>query len=119
MSNENIGRRGFFQAAAGAAAFTILKPQLVRGMQANSAVRVGLLGCGGRGTTHTETILKNTDARVIALAGMFQDRLDSAKQQVDKMSAAKGHAGVEQTFVGLHAYKQLIDSKQVDAIVIA
>ena len=52
MSDENIGRRGFLQAAAGTAAFTILKPQLVRGMQANSAVRVGLLGCGGRGTTH-------------------------------------------------------------------
>ena len=49
-------------------------------MQANSAVRVGLLGCGGRGTTHLETILKNTDARVTVLADMFQDRLDKAKQ---------------------------------------
>src|ERR1700675_3293696 len=113
MHSEDMGRRSFLT-ATGAAAFTILKPQLVRGMQANSAVRVGLLGCGGRGTTHTETILKNTDARVIALADMFQDRLDSAKQQVDKLSAAKGHAGVEQTFVGPHAYKQILDSKQVD-----
>ena len=119
MNNENIGRRGFLQAAAGTAAFTIMKPQLVRGAEANSAVRVGLLGCGGRGTTHTETILKNTDARVIALADMFQDRLDNAKQQVDKLSAAKGHAGVEQTFVGPNAYKQILDSKQVDAVVIA
>ena len=119
MNNEKVGRRGFLHAAAGAAAFTILKPQLVRGTQANSAVRVGLLGCGGRGTTHTETILKNTDARVIALADMFQDRLDNAKQQVDKLSAAKGHAGVEQTFVGPKAYQQIIESKEVDAVVIA
>ena len=119
MNNDKVGRRGFLHAAAGTAAFTILKPQLVRGTQANSAVRVGLLGCGGRGTTHTETILKNTDARVIALADMFQDRLDKAKQQVDKLSAAKGHAGVEQTFVGPKAYQQIIDSKEVDAVVIA
>jgi len=119
MNNEKVGRRGFLHAAAGATAFTILKPQLVRGTQANSAVRVGLLGCGGRGTTHTETILKNTDARVIALADMFQDRLDNAKQQVDKLSAAKGHAGVEQIFVGPKAYQQIIDSKEVDAVVIA
>src|SRR5579863_616084 len=119
MNNDKVGRRGFLQAAAGTAAFTILRPQLVRGAEANSAVRVGLLGCGGRGTTHTETILKNTDARVIALADMFQDRLDNAKQQVDKLSAAKGHAGVEQTFVGPNAYKQILDSKQVDAVVIA
>jgi len=119
MNNEKVGRRGFLHAVAGTAAFTILKPELVRGTQANSAVRVGLLGCGGRGTTHTETILKNTDARVIALADMFQDRLDNAKQQVDKLSAAKGHAGVEQTFVGPKAYLQIIDSKEVDAVVIA
>jgi predicted dehydrogenase len=50
---------------------------------------------------------------------MFQDRLDKAKQQVDKLSAAKGHAGVEQTFVGPKAYQQIIDSKEVDAVVIA
>jgi predicted dehydrogenase len=119
MNNDKMGRRGFLHAAAGTAAFTILKPQLVRGTQANSAVRVGLLGCGGRGTTHTATILKNTDARVIALADMFQDRLDNAKQQVDKLSAAKGHAGVAQTFVGPKAYQQIIESKEVDAVVIA
>jgi len=119
MSNDNIGRRGFFQAAAGAAAFTILKPQTVRGMQANSAVRVGLLGCGGRGTTHAETILHDTDARLIAVADMFQDRLDKAKEHIDKLSAAKGHGGVEQTFVGPKAYQQIIASKMVDAVVIA
>ena len=119
MDNDNVGRRRFLRAAAGTATFSILKPRLVRGTQANSAVRVGLLGCGGRGTTHTETILKNTDARVIALADMFQDRLDSAKQQVDKLSTAKGHAGVEQTFLGPNAYRQILDSKEVDAVVIA
>jgi predicted dehydrogenase len=116
MNDEPIGRRGFLGAAA---AFTILKPQTVRGMQANSAVRVGLLGCGGRGGNHVETILKNTDARVIALADMFQDRLDTAKQFVDKLSAAKGHAGIEKTFLGPKAYQQIAESKDVDAVVIA
>jgi predicted dehydrogenase len=116
MSDEAMGRRGFLGAAA---AFTILKPQIVRGMQANSAVRVGLLGCGGRGSNHIETILKNTDARVVALADMFQDRLDTAKQFVDKLSAAKGHAGIDKTFLGPKAYQQIAESKDVDAVVIA
>jgi myo-inositol 2-dehydrogenase/D-chiro-inositol 1-dehydrogenase len=119
MKSEEMGRRGFLTAATGAAAFTILKPQLVRGMQANSAVRVGLLGCGGRGTTHMETILKNTDARITVLADMFQDRLDKAKQRVNQLSEAKGHAGVQQTFVGPKAYYQILDSKEIDAVVIA
>jgi myo-inositol 2-dehydrogenase/D-chiro-inositol 1-dehydrogenase len=119
MNSENIGRRNFLTAATGAAAFTILKPQVVRGMQANSAVRVGLLGCGGRGTTHLETILKNTDARVTVLADMFQDRLDKAKQKVDELSSAKGQPGVQKTFVGPHAYQEIFDSKDIDAVVIA
>src|SRR5882724_12245090 len=118
MKSEDMGRRSFLT-ATGAAAFTILKPQVVRGMQANSAVRVGLLGCGGRGTTHAETILHDTDARLIAVGDMFQDRLDKAKEHIDKLSAAKGHAGVEQTFVGPKAYQQIVESKLVDAVVIA
>jgi predicted dehydrogenase len=119
MNSEELGRRSFLRTASGAAAFTILKPQLVRGLQANSAVRVGLLGCGGRGATHAETILKNTDARITALADMFQDRLDKAKQRVDGLSAAKGHAGVQQTFLGPKAYQQILESKEIDAVVIA
>ena len=39
-------RREFLGAAAVAAGITILKPKLVFGTQANSAVRLGLLGCG-------------------------------------------------------------------------
>jgi myo-inositol 2-dehydrogenase/D-chiro-inositol 1-dehydrogenase len=88
-------------------------------MQANSAVRVGLLGCGGRGSTHLETILKNTDARVTALADMFPDRLDKAKQFVDQLSSAKGHPGVQKTFVGPHSYLEILESKEIDAVVIA
>ncbi len=118
MKTEDMGRRGFL-AATGAAAFTILKPQVVRGMQANSAVRVGLLGCGGRGTTHLETILKNTDAHVTALADMFQDRLDKARQIVDQLSAAKSQPGIQKTFIGPNAYREILDSKDIDAVVIA
>lgn len=119
MTDQDIARRGFLKTATGAAAFTIMKPQLVRGQQANSAVRVGLLGCGGRGTTHLETILKNTDARITVLADMFQDRLDKAKQKVDELSAGKDHAGVQQTFVGPDAYRRIVESKDIDAVVIA
>jgi len=35
------------------------------------------------------------------------------------LSAAKGHAGVAQTFVGPKAYQQIVESKDVDAVVIA
>ena len=41
-----------FMARTGAAviSFSILRPELVRGSQANSKIALGMIGCGGRGT---------------------------------------------------------------------
>ena len=41
-----VDRRKFIGAAATTAGMLLLKPELVRGTDANSTVRVGLLGCG-------------------------------------------------------------------------
>jgi hypothetical protein len=45
-----LTRRDVLSAGGAAAAFTIVAPQAVRGSQANSAISVGLIGVGGRGT---------------------------------------------------------------------
>ena len=47
---NDVTRRKFIAVAAGVTGAMFIKPSLVRGTAANSAVRVGLLGCGGRGT---------------------------------------------------------------------
>src|SRR5215470_679398 len=45
-----MNRREFLQTGAGAlSAMLVLNPRTVFGSEANSAVRVGLLGCGNRG----------------------------------------------------------------------
>jgi predicted dehydrogenase len=119
MIDKNSERRAFLKTAGAVGMFTILKPQLVRGTEANSAVRVGLLGCGRRGTTHANTIMRYTDARMTALADLFQDQLDAAKQKIDTAAQAKGYAGVSQTWVGPNACRQMAESKDVDAVVIA
>src|SRR5580704_16346846 len=103
-------RRKFLQSAGALGAFAILKPETVRGSVANSAVRVGLLGCGNRGGTHAANITKCTDARIVALGDLYQDKLDKARQRYPDASA---------TFVGPKAYREMAESKAVDAIVIA
>jgi len=105
--------------AGAVGAFTILKPRIVRGSAANSAVRVGLLGCGHRGSTDANNIAQYTDARIVALADLFQDQLDRAKQRFDKVAESKGYSGVASTFVGPNSSQQLFESKEVDAVVIA
>ena len=119
MRDESSERRTFLKAAGAVGVFTILKPSLIRGSEANSAVRVGLLGCGRRGSTHANTIIQHTGARMTALADLFQDQIDAAKTRVNTAAEKKGYAGVAQTWVGPHACQQMAESKDVDAVVIA
>src|SRR6059036_1356170 len=109
MSRDSeVDRRRFLGVTAAAAAAMFIKPALVHGTHANSAIRVGLLGCGGRGTEDASNMVDTGGARVVALADMFQDQLDSAKKHFDEMQQAKGYAaiGASQIFVGPNAFHQ-------------
>src|SRR5438094_7489034 len=119
-SGDGIDRRRFIGKAAGAAGLMIISPRLVRGTAANSAVRVGLLGCGGRGDADATDLVETGGARVVALADLFPDQLEKAEKRFDDLAQSKGYAAIDrsQMFVGPRAYEQIVNSKEVDAIVI-
>ena len=118
---SDVNRRTFLSVTASAAAAMVIKPELLRGTRANSAIRVGLLGCGGRGTEDASNLVDTGGAQVVALADLFQDQLDAAHAHFDQMQQAKGYAALDakQLFVGPHAFEQIAASKDVDAIVVA
>jgi myo-inositol 2-dehydrogenase/D-chiro-inositol 1-dehydrogenase len=119
--DTGVGRREFVGAAAAAATITILKPSVVFGTQANSAIRLGLLGCGGRGRNVMGSFLENTSGVLTAIGDMFQDNLDAGKKELDEVSAKFGKPAVDpkRLFRGPKAYEQLFTSKDVDALYIA
>src|SRR5438270_12373692 len=118
---DALDRRTFVGTTAAAAAAMFIKPALVHGTHANSAIRVGLLGCGGRGTEDAGNLVDTGGARVVALADLFQDQLDAAHAHFDQLQQAKGYPALDakQLFVGPHAFEQIAASQEVDAIVIA
>src|SRR2546428_14184919 len=118
---KDVDRRTFLGTTAAAAAAMFIKPALVHGTHANSAIRVGLLGCGGRGTEDAGNLVDTGGARVVALADLFQDQLDTAHAHFDQTQQAKGYAALDsrQRLVGPRAYEQIAASQEVDAIVIA
>src|SRR6201987_3829036 len=120
-SSNTVDPRKFLGSAAATAGILLLRPELVRGTAANSAVRVGLLGCGGRGTEDASNLVDTGNARVVGLAAMFQDQLANAKKPFDDMQQGKGYAAIDasQIFVGPKAFQQMAASKEVDAVVIA
>jgi myo-inositol 2-dehydrogenase/D-chiro-inositol 1-dehydrogenase len=120
LMGGRIGRREFIGAAA-AVGVTIVKPQVAFGSKANSAVRLGLLGCGGRGTGVTTSFLENTDAVVAAIGDMFPDQLEKAQKRLDETSAKLGKPAIpaSRMFRGPKAYEGLFASSDVDAVYVA
>ena len=117
--SNTIGRRAFLGAAAAGA--MIVKPGVARGSAANSAVRLALYGCGGRGTGVAESFIENTAAEVIALGDLFEDPIQRAKRTLDTASAKRGKpgAGAAMMFAGPNSLDRLIESKDIDAVYIA
>src|SRR5215472_4453888 len=73
---------------------------------ANARLRVGIVGYGERGAQLAREIAASPDTEVIAVADVYQRRLDEAKQ----LSAA----------VGIHRdYRSLLETPNLDAVFIA
>jgi len=71
------GRRDFVKSAT--AGLLILNSRTAFGSQANSTVELGLIGCGGRGNWIGPFFPEFTGARIVALADVMRDHLDSTR----------------------------------------
>ncbi len=82
MRHTNPSRRGFLHAAS------ILPIAAVRGTAANSAVTVGLVGCGNRGTYLGQTLTEHTQARLTSLCDLYPDQIAKARQKIGRSEFA-------------------------------
>ena len=109
-------RRGFLQgvAATGAAG-------LSQAAQTGQEIRVGLVGCGGRGTGAAAQALQADDYAVLtAVADIDPERIAQSLQAVEEAYPGKNKVRVEpeRRFLGLDAYQSVIDSG-VDVVLLA
>ncbi len=116
-----MDRREFLAGSAAVSGLLIVKPETAFGYPANSAVRLGLLGCGNRGTAVAESFAKNTPARLVALADIFPDKLAAGKQHFDALLTSLGQPAIDPrlTFHGHRAFEELAHSADVDAVQIS
>jgi predicted dehydrogenase len=117
-----ISRRGFLRTSAlcaGSAAVGALA--LERGVHAagSGVIRIGLIGCGGRGTEAAANAMNaGRDVRLVALADIFRERLDQCRKQLQAAQGAQVAVQDDHCFVGFDAYEQLLRSG-VDVVLIA
>jgi predicted dehydrogenase len=105
-------------------AATVVGGTLLSGVPAvhaagSDVIRVGLIGCGGRGTGAAEQACNaGEDVRLVALADMFQDRLKEKRAYFKDNLGEKYLVKDENCYVGFDAYQKLIDS-DVDVVLLA
>jgi predicted dehydrogenase len=109
-STPSLSRRQLVEktGAALAAGFTIVRPESVRGSQANSKIAVGLIGVGGRGQYDATIFNADPRARVTALCDLFDDRIEIGTQKIkiEKPTVYKD-------------YEKLLAANDLDAVIIA
>ena len=92
-------------------------PDLVDLAADGQELKAGVIGCGGRGSGAAFDFLNAANGvTIVALGDTFKERVDGL---ADKLKADKGiDVPADKSFVGLDAYKQVIDSG-VDVVIVA
>ncbi|MEP0846322.1 MAG: Gfo/Idh/MocA family oxidoreductase [Phycisphaerae bacterium] len=84
----------------------------------SGTIRVGLIGCGGRGTgAAIDCLTSNQGIAITAMGDLFRDRLDDSRQKLAEHGAAY-QVKDEHCFVGFDAYKQVL-ACDIDAVIMA
>ena len=114
----NPSRRSFLRATAGSALAASMP--LARSVHAagSDLLRIGLVGCGGRGTgAAINALTADPNTRLVALADAFADPIPGTLTRLHKAKPEQVAVDTEHQFSGLDAYRQLIDC--VDVVLLA
>ena len=87
----------------------------------SDTIKVGLVGCGGRGSGATINTLKaDKGTKLYAVADVFEDKALNAPKRIGANPVAKDRVDVtpDRIFHGLDAYKKLLET-DVDVVILA
>ncbi len=118
MEQNEITRRNFVKVTA-AGTLGLMTSGNFAYANGSDVLRVGVIGCGGRGTgAARDAVISSEQVEIVAMGDLFEDRLDASrkglKQEIgDAYKVDDAHA-----FVGFDAYQHVINS-DVDMVILA
>ncbi|MBL6765552.1 MAG: Gfo/Idh/MocA family oxidoreductase [Verrucomicrobiae bacterium] len=120
----NTDRRTFIRnssATAGTAALAtqLAFPTVTFGVDLAKKFKIGLIGCGGRGTgAAAQALSADSNTEMWALADLWPEQIEQTRQILDKQHSGRINVPEGRRFTGLNAYQELLDSG-VDIVLIA
>ena len=103
---NHVSRRNFVKTVAAAGALSSVQSSRAYSL-ANDDIRLGFVGCGGRGGEHLEVFSKLDGVKIAGLCDPDSGKVSAAKERFG--ANAKGFSDL----------RAMIDDKQIDAVVIA
>ena len=118
-NSENLtSRREFLKTSSALAVGAIAAPAILtnqtRAVENSDTLRIGLIGCGGRGTGAAKQALSaDKNVVLVAMGDAFNDSLQTSLKSLKAEFPDKVKVDPDHCFVGLDAYKKVIDSVDV------
>jgi predicted dehydrogenase len=115
-------RRDFLKTSAlvgGALMAPAILPQRARGAENDAPLKIGLIGCGGRGTgAASEALAADKNVTLTAMGDVFPEQLQASLAALTKGAPDKVKVDEAHQFIGLDACQKVIDSG-VDVVLLA
>lgn len=125
MNNEqatkqnSFSRRDFLKTSASVGAAALMASGGYAFAQGSSKIKVGLIGCGGRGTgAAADCVGSSPNVEIYAMGDAFKDRLDSSRGYLKDAIHEKLTVTDDRAFSGMDAYKHVLASG-VDMVILA
>ena len=118
---QQLSRRDFIKVSGAMGATAILSSTGRIFAAGSDKIRLGLIGCGGRGSgAAAQALTTGEDVVLTAMADVFEDRLQSSRKDLEGNTQFGQRVKVSENacFVGLDAYQKVIDSG-VDVVLLA
>lgn len=115
--NPHTSRREFLKTSAlvgSVLAAPAILPGNLFAKENRDTLRVGLIGCGGRGTgAASQALSADNNVQLVAMGDVFEDQLQNSLKSLREGHADKIKVTPETSFVGLDAYQKVIAQSDV------
>ena len=116
---QTPSRRSFLKHAAGTAAVASTLTSTAHAAGDEGPIKVGLVGCGGRGTGAAVNALKaDPRVKITALADLFSPSIERCISGLSRRYAERMDVPPERRYTGFDSYKELMET-DVDVVLLA
>ncbi len=116
MTENNLNRRNFLKAGAVASLVTTGNYAFAAGAD---KIRVGLIGCGGRGTGAAgNCATADKGIEIVAMGDLFKDRLEGSRNHLKNSLGDQCKVTDDKCFVGFDAHKAVL-ATDIDMVILA